>query len=33
MVTKICVQCGEVIKEKMESHFIECERCLSKKED
>ncbi len=28
---KICVECGQVIKEQVESYFMECDRCLAKK--
>ena len=28
---KICPECGQVLKEHIESYLMECDRCLSKK--
>ncbi|WP_394236471.1 protein YhfH [Niallia oryzisoli] len=28
---KVCVDCGQTIDEKVESHLMECDYCLSKK--
>ncbi|MGM7703239.1 protein YhfH [Pseudalkalibacillus sp. Hm43] len=30
---KKCPECGEQIQEQAESYFMECERCLAKKEE
>lgn len=30
---KICPECGQVVKEKIESYLMECDRCLSKKSE
>ncbi len=30
---KKCPECGEHIQEQAESYFMECERCLAKKEE
>ncbi|WP_239094121.1 protein YhfH [Bacillus sp. B15-48] len=30
---KICSECGEKIEEQQTSYFLECERCLAKKQD
>ncbi|MCQ6276171.1 YhfH family protein [Bacillus sp. V3B] len=28
---KICPECGQMMKEQIESYLMECDRCLSKK--
>ena len=28
---KICPECGQMLKEHIESYLMECDRCLSKK--
>ncbi|MBM7649207.1 reverse gyrase [Bacillus ectoiniformans] len=30
---KMCAECGDHIDEQAESYLIECDRCLSKKEE
>ncbi|AIE60054.1 protein YhfH [Bacillus methanolicus] len=30
---KVCPECGQTITEQAESYLMECERCLSKKEE
>ncbi len=30
---KICAECGQMIDEKVESFLMECDYCLSKKEE
>ncbi|WP_147515336.1 YhfH family protein [Massilibacterium senegalense] len=30
---KICPECGSFVHEHRESHFMECEQCLSKREE
>lgn len=30
---KVCPECGEPIEEHIESHLMECDRCLAKKEE
>jgi hypothetical protein len=28
---KICPECGQMVKEQIESYLMECDRCLSKR--
>ncbi|MDQ0411900.1 protein YhfH [Mesobacillus stamsii] len=30
---KVCPECGESMNEQVESYMMECDRCLSKKEE
>ncbi|MBT2757066.1 protein YhfH [Mesobacillus foraminis] len=30
---KVCPECGEGVEEQAESYLMECDRCLSKKEE
>ncbi|HSH25006.1 MAG TPA: protein YhfH [Massilibacterium sp.] len=30
---KVCQECGRQVNEQFESHFMECEHCLSKRDD
>lgn len=30
---KICAECGQNIQEQAESYLLECDRCLSKKQE
>ena len=30
---KICPECGQLVKEQIESYLMECDRCLSKKSE
>lgn len=30
---KICPECGQTVKEQIESYLMECERCLSKRSE
>ncbi|MEH7107057.1 MULTISPECIES: protein YhfH [Bacillaceae] len=30
---KVCCECGQHIEEQAESYLLECDRCLSKKEE
>ncbi|KAA9028484.1 protein YhfH [Niallia endozanthoxylica] len=30
---KVCAECGQIIDEKVESFLMECDYCLSKKEE
>jgi len=31
LTSKICPECGQTVNEQIESHLMECDRCLSKK--